>query len=220
MSMMSMAFGVPRGRVLRAWRSTSPAVVQRRMGAVEDRTGEQWIYTAHHIPDLLQTSDYATAIVTADTWSAGRPAGEVAAAVTERLMRQHRWRTAERPRHLEVVIGEQALYTTLGRPNIMEIQLRHLRALVESQPEGASIAIVPRHASYRGPGGDFTIVDERVMAATVTGALTLTRGRDVAEYRRAFDRLAEQAVRAEEAATLIAEAVAFRTNPRTPRKDR
>ncbi|MGW4368111.1 DUF5753 domain-containing protein [Nocardia takedensis] len=216
---MPLTFPFPPGRV---WQSASPVVVQRRLRAVEDRAREQRIYAPHHIPDLLQTSDYATAVLTAETWAARRPVGEVAAAVAERFVRQDRWRRAAAPRRVEVVLGEQALYTRPDGPPVMDIQLKHLLALVEDPPDRASIAIVPRHAAR--PGGDFTILNdpERVIASTLTGALTLTRPRHVSAYTLMFARLVEQAVGGADAADLITAAITFhaRSRRRASRGDR
>ena len=76
------------------------------------------------IPELLQTEQYAFALMSADpAWPSER---EVSEGVALRMRRQQRLVDTE-PLHLELVMHESALYQVVGGAAVMKEQLRVLR---------------------------------------------------------------------------------------------
>lgn len=100
------------------------------------------------VPGLLQTGDYARAIIGDGTV----PANEVATRVAVRMGRRevlHR----ENPVRMTALIGEAALRGNVGGPRVMTAQLKHLLSL----PSNVEIGIVPLDAGWhRGLIGAFT----------------------------------------------------------------
>jgi hypothetical protein len=111
-----------------------------------------------------------------------------------------------------MVIGEQALRTDVGGGAIMRGQLERLLATV-SWPN-VRIGIVPLDAGYRVPlHNGFWILDSKlVQFDTYTAELSLTRPDEVAQYARAFERLAALAVYGPEAGQLIESTLSARKN--------
>jgi hypothetical protein len=75
------------------------------------------------IPGLLQTADYARALIRHAHPTA--PAEHVDRLVDARLKRQTRLRD-EQPLHLRAVVGEAALHCAVGTPDVMRAQFAHM----------------------------------------------------------------------------------------------
>jgi hypothetical protein len=76
-------------------------------------------YDPDLIPGQLQTRDYATAVLRICQETSGRPMDEhdLEEAVSARMARQADWRAHSGEAHF--LIAEQALYTTVGFPQVM-----------------------------------------------------------------------------------------------------
>jgi transcriptional regulator with XRE-family HTH domain len=161
------------------------------------------IYEPAVIPGLLQTREYAIAVLATfiDFIRVPDDAEEGAAA---RLERQQVLTHGDR--HFHMVIGEQALHTNVGGPEVMTGQLEHLLALL-TLPR-LRLGIIPAGAPYRVPlNNGFWILDEAlVQFDTYSAELSLVRPDEIALYGRAFERLAALAVYGQEGRAMILDA--------------
>jgi transcriptional regulator with XRE-family HTH domain len=162
------------------------------------------IYEPAVIPGLLQTREYAMAVLSTfiDFVRVPDDAEEGAAA---RLARQTVLTHGDR--HFYMVLGEQALHTDVGGPEVMAGQLKHLLAVL-ALPR-LRLGIIPADAPYRVPlHNGFWILDEALAQFdTYSAELSLIRPDEIALYARAFERLAALAVYGAEAEAMIARAL-------------
>lgn len=109
-------------------------------------------YEAQVIPGILQCEEYARAILLG-TLPGARSADEVDRLVEVRLGRQKRVTQVKDPLHVWAIIDEAVLHRTVGRPEVMIAQLRHLLDLGELG--NVSIQVLPYrtgiHAAIDGP---------------------------------------------------------------------
>lgn len=110
-------------------------------------------YESLIIPGLLQTADYARAIMT--------PAVvvrqvEVDQRVDVRLQRQQRL-TGENPLHVTAIISEAALRQRIGGPATLRDQLDYLANMIEEHPETIRVRIIPFTAKACGLFGASTV---------------------------------------------------------------
>jgi transcriptional regulator with XRE-family HTH domain len=180
------------------WRRILRAGTKRRQAAasVLDQARLLRIYEPAVIPGLLQSRDYALAVlaVTVDFFQIPDDAGEGADA---RLARQTI--LTQRDRRFHMIVGEQALRTNVGGRDVMRAQLDRLITTL-TMPQ-VRLGIVPLDAPYRVPlHNGFWILDSRlVQFDTYTAELSLTRPDEIALYARAFERLTALAVYGSEA---------------------
>jgi hypothetical protein len=124
------------------------------------------------VPGLLQTPDYARAVLRA--WDPAATAQWIERTLAARLVRQRRL-TDEDPVQLAAIVGEGALRLLVGGPEVMRAQLKHLVDLA-GQP-GIGLRVLPfATGTHAGMTGPFTIlrIDDEQDVATVE-----TRGGDV-----------------------------------------
>ncbi|WP_024804516.1 helix-turn-helix transcriptional regulator [Nocardia sp. BMG51109] len=154
------------------------------------------------IPGLLQTEAYARAVLTACiAVTDGR--NDLDEALTARMQRQRVLRSGRRRFHM--VIGEWALYRTVGDNTVMLGQLDHLSETIAHPC--IRLGILPLTAEYRLPATNFVIYDRtQVLTETVSAELTITRPSEIALHEKTFATLAEQAAYGDEARAMIAAA--------------
>lgn len=173
---------------------------QQASAAVYERARLFRIYEPAVIPGLLQSREYAVAVLSTsiDFFRIPDDAEEGAAA---RLERQRVLTHGDR--HFHMVLGEQALHTSVGGTEIMAGQLQHLLAALKLPR--LRLGIIPFDAPYRVPlHGGFWILDEAlVQFDTYSAELSLVRPDEITLYGRAFERLAALAVYGAEARTII-----------------
>lgn len=109
-------------------------------------------YESLLIPGLLQTPDYACALMEADV--SVRPA-EVHQYLEVRMRRQRRL-SGDDPLRLTAVISEAALLQRIGGPEVLREQLRHLIKAVESHPDTIELHVIPFSAPACGVFGAST----------------------------------------------------------------
>jgi transcriptional regulator with XRE-family HTH domain len=141
------------------------------------------------IPGLLQTEDYARAVLTAP-----RPPLD-SAVVQQRLagrLERQRILTSDNPPHLHAVIEEGVLHRVGGSRGVMRAQLRHL--LTASERPNIHIWVVPYEAGLLPvPTNKFIVLSFRepwvpgiVFVEGLTGDLYLGPENGLAEYEQAF----------------------------------
>ena len=163
------------------------------------------------IPGLLQTREYATAVLAAD------PNVDVAQAVEARMARQRLVTRGTPPAPLlEVMLDEAALRRPVSDRRAMSTQVRHL-AEVSTMPNVTvrvlPLAVGPHRASVAGAFVLLNFPDDSaepstVYAESLTGALYLDKPDEVTVYEEAWAVLEAHALdvsRSRELLTTIAE---------------
>lgn len=112
--------------------------VQRMIG-LEHGARQVREYEPLLIPGLLQTADYAAAIIGTDATI--RPV-EVEQRVAARLRRQELLR-GDNPLRLTVIISEAVLRQQVGGPVVLRDQLEHLLATIEEHQDNVEIRALP-----------------------------------------------------------------------------
>ncbi|MGH3965141.1 MAG: helix-turn-helix domain-containing protein [Pseudonocardiaceae bacterium] len=181
-----------------------PGVSQQIAGTMEcERAAAAIIdWSPHLVTGLLQTSDYARAIIGSESF----PAGEVEARVLVRMGRRDVILRSN-PVRLNALLGEAALHELIGGPRVMADQLRFLVKLAES--DTITIQVVRSSQGWHpGLEGPFVLYDFDGSPSIVllshyrTGAFVV-ESRDVAGYKTAVDRIERLAMSPADSLTLI-----------------
>ncbi|GAA0336428.1 helix-turn-helix transcriptional regulator [Streptomyces blastmyceticus] len=139
----------------------------------------------------LQTADYAveTFDQVVDYYEIPNDAE---AAVAKRLERQQYLYKGNRI--FNVLLGEQALYSNFGGPEVMKGQLDRLLAVMRLPR--LSLGIIPRSAPMKiWPGNSFSMFDDRlVLVETYSAEFSVTQPREIELYFKAFALLQQSAV--------------------------
>ncbi|QYC43983.1 hypothetical protein Nocox_32050 [Nonomuraea coxensis DSM 45129] len=149
-------------------------------------------YEVQFVPGLLQTKEYARAVVTAGT--AGIGAEEIARRVDLRLERQRIFERPDAP-VFWAVIDEAALRRPIGGAEVMKAQLEHLIDLMR-QPS-ITIQIMPfSFGGHSAEGGAFSVLrfpdpdlPDVVYVEQLASALYLDKREDVDRYTEVMERL-------------------------------
>ncbi|GHF41528.1 transcriptional regulator [Kitasatospora xanthocidica] len=168
-----------------------PGWFQNYLG-LEEAAAEIRSYEVQFVHGLLQTADYARAVVTAGSHDHG--AEEIERRVDVRIRRQALL-TGERAPRLVAVLDEAALRRPWGGPELMRGQLDRLLELGELP--NVRLQVLPfGNAGLSAESGAFTVLGfaERELSEVVyleqfTTALYLDKPAEVAEYRHAMDAL-------------------------------
>ncbi|WP_049576066.1 helix-turn-helix domain-containing protein [Nonomuraea sp. SBT364] len=163
-------------------------------------------YEVQFVPGLLQTKEYARAVVTAG--SAGVGAEEIARRVDLRLERQ---RVIDRPDGpiFWAVIDEAALRRPIGGAEVMRAQLEHLIDLMR-QPN-ITIQIMPfSFGGHSAEGGAFSILrfpdsdlPDVIYVEQLASALYLDKREDVDRYTEVMERLCAVSTTPDETTELL-----------------
>ncbi|GLZ03962.1 transcriptional regulator [Actinomadura sp. NBRC 104412] len=170
-------------------------------GATTIRTFEALV-----IPGLLQTPDYARAVI-----RSGRQElepEEIERRVQVRVARQQILTRPDRPR-LWAVVDEAVLHHMVGGRTIMRDQLDHL--VGASEQGKTTIQVVPFTAgAHAGTSGPFVLlgfaepaVPDVVYLETIPDGVYLEGARDVEAFMLAFDRLLAAALHPDDSIALI-----------------
>jgi transcriptional regulator with XRE-family HTH domain len=144
------------------------------------------------IPGLLQTADYARALMRGNSPGLGR--AEVERRVEVRMTRQRILGRDDQPR-LSVILDEAAIRRVVGGPAVMRAQVR---SLIDAGERGiATIQIVPQNAdAHPGQAGSFVVLGfahlsepDVVYLETVGGNFYVDKPEEVLLYSTAFDHL-------------------------------
>jgi hypothetical protein len=177
---------------------------QNSLRPLYERTLLFRVYETTFIPSLLNTPEYAAAIVQFWAGLMSLPT-DIEVAVAARMDRQNVLYAGNR--RFLFVIEEQALRTRAGGTEVMAGQLGRLLALM-SLP-AISLGIIPdagdRHALTQG---SFWIFDDaRVQVETVSAGLDITQPTEISLYAQVFDLLQRSAVYGHAARDLIRRAL-------------
>ncbi|SEG92553.1 Helix-turn-helix domain-containing protein [Thermomonospora echinospora] len=165
-------------------------------------------YEVQFVPGLLQTEDYARAVV-----RLGHPdatAEEIERRIRLRMTRQGRLHGTD-PLRLWAVVDEAALRRPLGGPEVMRAQLRHLVEM--TRLDHVTLQIVQFAAGgHAAAGGPFSILrfgeptlSDVIYLEQLTSSLYLDKPADVDRYRQVMDRLSVDACHAGQTRGLLEE---------------
>ncbi|GAB3696659.1 helix-turn-helix domain-containing protein [Saccharopolyspora tripterygii] len=163
-------------------------------------------YEAQFVPGLLQTPDYARAVILLGHGQ--EPASEVDRRVALRTRRQDIL-TRQEPPTLWAVIDEAALRRPIGGERIMRGQIEHLIRIAELP--NVTVQLLPYSVGgHAAAGGPFTIVrfpesdlPDVVYLEQLTSALYLDKRNDLDQYQAVMNMLSVQAATPEETPQLL-----------------
>ncbi|MGH3718005.1 MAG: helix-turn-helix domain-containing protein [Pseudonocardiaceae bacterium] len=167
-------------------------------------------YCSELVPELLQTAEYAQAVILA-----GHPAttqAELAQLVAFRHERQQRM-AGDTPSQLHFVLNEAVLRRTVGGAEAFRRQLDHLAEM--AQLPHVTLQVLPFAAgAHAAMGQTFTMLRmsgdkaglDLVYLENDRGALYLERPTDVEHYQTIFTRLTTAALTSDETSKLLAQA--------------
>lgn len=149
-------------------------------------------FSALMLPGLLQTPDYARAIIRG--WQTEIDADEVERRVEIRTRRQEILAREQDALRLWAIIDEAALHRQVGSAEIMQAQMRHLLEVAELPR--VTLQVIPFAAgAHPGAAGPFSILQfddlapEAVYVENLAGELYVEQPEQVEEFRRGFRQL-------------------------------
>jgi transcriptional regulator with XRE-family HTH domain len=174
---------------------------------LESAAAEIRIYEVSLIPELLQTEDYARAVIRSGMMNS--PAEDVERRVALRMARQPAI-TRDYPPKVWAVLDEAALRRRVGGAGLMRLQLEHL--LAQATLPNVAVQVIPfGGGAHPAMGRPFIILvfPERVDTDVVyledlTSALYLEDVADVDRYNVFFNHLRASALSFDDSAALIA----------------
>jgi len=168
------------------------------------------IYQPTIVPGILQTAEYAEAILR-DVVRFERIPNDVDEGVAKRLERQQFLYKGKR--RFRIVLAEQVLATTVGDDDVMTGQLDRLLAVM-GLPR-VVLGIIPAQHLPPLTAPNFIMFDDRVvMVEGISAEQTITRPSEIAAYAHAFDVLAGQSVTGAGARAIIRRALETRSASR------
>ncbi|APE37156.1 hypothetical protein BOX37_28130 [Nocardia mangyaensis] len=184
---------------------TGLATLQHSLKDIESGVTRQRAWNPELVIGLVQTEDYARAVLAACIGVLGVPddLDEVVAARMQRQLILDRV-----PHTFEFLIGEWALHRTVGNAAVMRAQIKALIDNLDSRPN-LRVGIVALNTEFLAPTPAFDIHDSSaVEIETVTGEVIATRPDDIAVAERTFALLQNQAVYGYDARVLLTRALA------------
>ncbi|MGH4026627.1 MAG: helix-turn-helix domain-containing protein [Pseudonocardiaceae bacterium] len=160
----------------------------------ENRAATISAFEAIFVPGLLQTGEYARAVISSNV---NVPPDEVDDRVAARLARQNLF-SRNRPPRLTFYLHESALRTPVGGRAVMREQLHHLVRM--STRSYLTVRVVPfsrgAHAAMTGAFWfmEFTEYKPVAYLESETSCLFLEKPEEITAYRNILDALAETAL--------------------------
>ncbi len=164
-------------------------------------------YEVQFVPGLLQTPDYARAVVARG--HIGAPAAQIESRVSLRMARQQLL-TRPDPPQLWAVLDEAALRRPIGGVDVMRAQIQ---ALIDvSELDNVTVQVMPfRSGGHAAEGGAFTILrfpehdlPDVVYLEHVTSAIYLDRRTDADAYLETMNRLCIESPPPTDTASILA----------------
>jgi len=167
------------------------------------------VYDPQVVPGLLQTKQYAEALI-AGALPETAPT-EIEKRVQVRMRRQERISTEENPLRLWTVLDEAALRRVVGNRNLMRDQLEQL--VEQSLLPHVTVQVIPFDmGAHPGLNGQYAILEfpdaadsSVVYIEGVTSDLYLEKANDVQKYSVMYEHLRAQALNVEQSRQFIAD---------------
>lgn len=172
---------------------------------IEEKACQLLTYQPLLIPGLLQTPEYAHAVIE----KSGRQIDDIEKQVQRRVERQDVL-VPENGLLFVAIIDEGALYRPIGGPAVMQDQLVKLLEIAERP--GVNIQVVPQHAgAYAGLAGGFVIASmdghDFAYVDDVFSGDVLEHSDEVATVKRIWEDLRLEALTGKQSIELIREAL-------------
>jgi transcriptional regulator with XRE-family HTH domain len=166
-------------------------------------------YESVFIPGLLQTEDYARAVIRAGQT---KPDPETLDRGLSARMARQEILTRPDPPEIWAVLDESVINRPVGGPEVMRAQLKHLIELSSRPNTSVTLQILPlRIGAHPGMDGPFVILafdsptdPPMVYLETATDGLYLDEPADVERYTLMFNHLVARALGPDESRTMIA----------------
>jgi transcriptional regulator with XRE-family HTH domain len=163
---------------------------------LENRAVEIWSFQAIVLPGLLQTREYAEALIRTANFDATPE--QIERFVEARMARKQLLSRDDDPVALFAIVDEAVLRRTVGGPEVMRAQLEHLREVAAG--DHVTLMILPADAgAHASPDGSFDIFlmappyPDAACLSTPAGTLVVETD-DAARLTAAYDRLRGQAL--------------------------
>lgn len=181
------------------WRASKMSLAgrQRDIGEIEAGLRELRVFQPTVVPGLLQTSDYARAVLTtyqrliSPSADAASTSAAVAEAVSARMARQEI--LADPARRFHFLIMEAVLARRIFAPEYMPAQVQRLREVAKQDNVTVGVIETDSHQHILAMNS-FVLVDDSVVIIDLLNTAISTRGKlDTAAYRQAFNEYARVA---------------------------
>ncbi|MCQ9134467.1 helix-turn-helix domain-containing protein [Streptomyces hilarionis] len=167
------------------------------------------VYDPQVVPGLLQTRQYAEALISGALPETAHT--EIEKRVQVRMRRQERVSSGENPLRLWSVMDESALRRVVGSRELMRDQLEHL--VEQSQLPHVTVQVIPFDmGAHPGLNGQYAILEfpdtadsSVVYIEGVTSDLYLEKPNDVQKYSVMYEHLRAQALNVEHSRQFIAD---------------
>jgi transcriptional regulator with XRE-family HTH domain len=167
------------------------------------------VYDPQVVPGLLQTRQYAEALISGALPETAHT--EVEKRVQVRMRRQERVSSSENPLRLWSVMDESALRRVVGSRELMREQLEHL--VEQSQLPHVTVQVIPFDmGAHPGLNGQYAILEfpdtadsSVVYIEGVTSDLYLEKPNDVQKYSVMYEHLRAQALNVDQSRQFIAD---------------
>ena len=173
-----------------------------------------WNWEPQIVPGLLQTEEYARAVMLGWHSMFTRPPSEIERRVEARLLRQQVLQR-DPPLQLSVVMDESVLHRQLGETSIMRAQLEHIISV--SRMPNVRVQILPLKGNHPVTAGAFTYIrftqlheiplNDIVTYEYFSGTGQLDTQDDTYEYYVAFKTLAEISLTPDQSRKKLARAI-------------
>lgn len=183
---------------------------------LESEASELACYQFDAVHGLLQTEDYARALIAGGGEEIVQPA-DMEKFLRLRMERQQRL-TGDSPLTLRVILGEAALYTEMGGPEVLHAQLGHLIHLAETAPNievrvlpytaGAHPAVSCNFTVLAFPGAEDVAEPEVIYTENIVAFVLQDDSDEVARFQRIYDRVWGMTVDAEASVAMMRQAQA------------
>lgn len=164
---------------------------------LENEASELACYQFDAVHGLLQTEDYARALIAGGGEEIVQPA-DMEKFLRLRMERQERL-TGDDPLTLRVILGEAALYTEMGGPEVLHAQLGHLIHLGETASNievrvlpytaGAHPAVSCNFTVLAFPGAEDAAEPEVIYTENIVAFVLQDDSDEVARFQRIYDRV-------------------------------
>ena len=195
---------------LHAFQSELPEHYTTYIG-FEGEAHSVWNYESLLVPGLLQTQDYARAVVRGGL--PGASGDEVERRVEVRMERQGVLHN-DNPLNMWSIVDEAALRRQVGGPAVMQAQLRYLMEV--SELPNVTLQVIPFDAgAHPGMPGSFVFmqfaeaaIPDVIYIDSMAGELFLEEEADVRRYRLTFEHLRAVAISPDASRLLVASIIA------------
>jgi transcriptional regulator with XRE-family HTH domain len=195
---------------LHAYQSELPELYMNFIG-FEGEARSSWNYESLFVPGLLQTEDYARAVIRGGFPTASLD--EIERRVEVRLERQDVLRN-DNPLELWGIVDEAAVRRQVGGQAVMRTQLRHLLDAIDLP--NVTFQVIPFDVgAHAGMPGSFVFlqfaeaaIPDVIYVDSMAGELFLEEESDVRRYRLVFEHLRAVAASPDASRSLIASVVA------------